>query len=488
MGLKDFVLKKHERELQRHFELKKMKEEENAFDAAVKRKMMGDKYYDKDGDKDLTPEQIREIDAFWKKYEFAFKPPYSTFKAFYNRTGICDPRYLPFGTRTYFLVGPMKTGDHRLAFQNKAYLPKTYSGIKQPPMVCRKVEGVYYNAAFEKITEDEAVALCMRTLERIEIVIKPSGKNGGRGVVFLREATPELIKDEFKKIPKLMVVQEALKQHPDMAKLNPSTVNTIRLTTYFREKTKEVVPLAALVKIGNAGVRVDNYKHGGHILGIDVKSGKTQHYAMNVNYDRITELPTGVDLSNGIEIPGFDNVIETATKAHLMTPQMKLISWDIGIDESAEAVIIEANFAGDFRMHHATTGPVFGELTEEMLETYVVKKFFRERGNKEYNFNEFFDHIEITKYAGFDTNVKVPAKINGKPVRVIDTRAFAQNKNIVSVTLPKTIRSIKKKAFYGCSQLESVTGAEKLKKVGEDAFVKCPKMNAEQVKAFNKLK
>ena len=355
MNFKDDILKQYKRD----FELYQLEENEKEFDAKVKKAMMNDKKYMKDDDIDLTDAQKAAVDDFWKKYEFAFKPDYSTFKAYMNRTGKFDPRYLPYGTRTYFLIDAMKTLDYKLAFQNKAYLSKTYQGIKQPKIVCRKIEGIYFDADFNKITLDEAVALCENTLERTEIVVKPSGKSGGRGVVFLSEATPERIKDEFDKIPQLMVVQEALKQHPRMAALNGSTVNTVRLTTYM--DGKEVRPMAALIKIGNAGVRVDNYKHGGHILGIDVETGKTLNYALNVDLERVTMLPTGIDLSNGYEIPGFDSVIETAKRAHILTPQMKIISWDIGIDENAEAVIIEANFAGDLRMHHATTGPTFGD-------------------------------------------------------------------------------------------------------------------------------
>ncbi len=482
MSFKDYFLKKYRRD----FELQQIAEAEKEFDEAVKAKFIKDSQYLRDDDKELTPEQIAEIDAFWKKYEFAFKPNYVTYKAFYNRTGICDPRYLPFGTRSFFLNEPMKVADYRLAFQNKAYLTKTYLGIKQPEVVCRKVEGLYYDADFKHITESEAISLCEKTLERVEIVIKPSGKNGGKGVVFLKEGTFELIKSEFDKIPKLMVVQEALKQHPKMAELNPSTVNTVRLTTYLHDG--EVKPLAALIKIGNAGVRVDNYKHGGHILGVDVKTGKTQHYAMNVALERVTTLPTGIDLSNGIEIPGFDSVIETAKNAHILTPQMKLISWDIGINENAEAVIIEANFSGDFRMHHATTGPVFGDLTEDLLDRYIVKAFYRKRANRDYNFNEYFNHIEITKYAGDKAHVIIPNEINGKPVKVIGEKAFLKNSKVKTIVLPDSVNTIRKAAFKNCNNLKSVEGGKGLKKISGSAFRNCPKMDKNQLKNFRKLK
>ena len=464
---------KKARKIIRNYECEQINNKDRQFDEALAKRMQEDDFYATEGDVDLTEEQKAVVDEFWKPYEFAFKTPYITAKTYMNRNGEFDPTILPYGVRNVLLSEHLRDDHYRVAFQNKAYLGKIYSGIKQPKIVCRKIEGIYYDENYNVISVNEAIKLCQETLERIEIVIKPSGLCGGAGVVFLKEATEEQLRAEFKKIPKLMVVQEALKQHPKMAELNPTTVNTVRLTTYMNGKT--VVPLAALIKIGNAGVRVDNYKHGGHILGVNM-DGKSKKWALNVERQRVTVLPTGIDLSEGIEIPGFESVLETAKRAHYQTPRMKVISWDIAIDESAEAVIIEANFGGDWRMHHAVTGSIFGDLMKDFLDKYLVKKFYRERANFDFNFNEYFGYVEITKYGGLDKKVVIPEKINDKPVKVIGEKAFADNDDIVSVKIPDTVEEIKARAFARCKNLESIKGGKMLKKIDAVVFVNSPKL------------
>lgn len=461
------------REMERAVEIMQIRKKDAAFDARMAQLMKWDEKYAAEGDAKLTPEQKAAVDAYWGKYKFAFKVNYATFEAYMNRTGKFDPRYIPYGLRKGILAPYIRDDNYRWPFQNKAYFSSIYINVKQPETVCRKLEGIYLDKDFNQITADEAAALCLKALKTTEIVIKPSGLSGGAGVVFLEKANKKQILQEFKKITGVMIVQRAVKQHPELAKLNPSTVNTVRLTTYL--DGKKVVPLAALIKIGNAGVRVDNYKHGGHILGIHM-NGKAYDYALNVDYEKVTVLPTGVDLSKGIRIPGFDNVLQTATKAHLDTPRIKVISWDIAIDDKAEAVIIEANHGGDFRMHQVLTGPLFGDLTESFLEKYLVKNFFRERANQEWNFNEYFHHVELTKYAGDETHVKVPETVNGKPVKAIRSDTFMGNNSIVSVELPSGLTRLYNRAFNRCGNLSKVTGGANLKTMGENTFKDTPKM------------
>ena len=182
-------------------------------------------------------------------------------------------------------------------------------------------------------------------------------------------------------------------------------------------------------------------------------------------------LPTGVDLSNGIEIPGFANVLETAKRAHLHTPQGRIISWDIAIDEHGEAVIVEANFSGDLRMHHAVTGPLFGEMTEAFLDEYLAGKFSRERCNAEYDFREFFDHVEIMRYGGWRSCVTVPAEINGKPVTVIGCEAFKDCEFVRLVKLPGNIKHILWDAFDGCTGLKEIRAEGTFESIAKRAFV-----------------
>lgn len=436
-------------------------------------------------DKNLTSDQIAEIDAFWKKYEFLGEIDYRAFKTYYNRSGIFSPKYLPQYIYSYYLRPNTVPDNYMVPFQNKAYLPNLLCNVKQPEMIVRKIDGIYYNGNFDHITRKQAVQICLDVLQSgVEIVVKPSGKGGGKGVEFLSSATAEELDNMFKAKGKLFVVQKAIKQHPEMAKLNPSTVNTIRLTTVLHNG--EFKAGAALIKIGSPNVRVDNYKHGGCLLGVNL-DGSVLPWALNIDRERITELPSGVKLGEGgfSKVPCFDSVLKTAEKAHFCIPKIKVVSWDIAVDDENEAEIIEANFAGDLRMHQVLTGPVFGDMTEAILNSYVLPKFHKSGMTQCFDYEEFVNRIEITKYHGQEKSVIVPSEINGKPITMIGEYAFAHNRSIKTVTLPDTVKWIKKGAFLDCSSLENLNlNLNGLRTVGREAVNWCGKLDQDTRKAI----
>ena len=455
--------------------------EKEQFQSDIRIAQKEDDFYGLPEDEELTDEQIESINQFWKKYEFMTGPlDYRAFKTFYNRSGIFDPRYIPHYITRFFLrpnTAPLK---YATAFQNKAYLTKLIANAKQPETVIRKVEGLYYNENFERISRDEAVDACMNVLNcGCEIVVKPSGLAGGKGVEFLASAERVQLKKLFKDKGSLFVVQKAIRQHPVMAALNQSTVNTIRLTTFlYRGK---FIPAAALIKVGSPNVRVDNYKHGGCLIGVNM-DGSVLPWALDIERHRITELPSGVKLGkDGFErVPCFDNVLRTAEKAHYDIPKIKMISWDIAIDDENEAEIIEANFGGDLRMHQVLTGPVFGDMTEKILDYYAFRHFWKKGITKDFDYKEYPDRIAITGYAGNHAKVLVPGQIAGKPVTEIGEYAFAFHSKIKELTLPKSIKRLREHAFFGCTSMHTLNvDLNNLELVEKSTVNRCYKLDKE---------
>ncbi len=437
-----------------------------------------DENYALPDDKPLTKEQKEEIDAFWKKYEFMGKIDYRAFQAFYNRSGIFDPRYVPHYITKFYLRPNTAPQKYITAFQNKAYLPVLLSNVKQPDTIVRKIEGLYYDRDSNHISLKEAVDICLETLNGgREIVVKPSGLAGGKGVEFLSSATEEELTKVFREKGRLFVVQKAIRQHPEMAALNQSTVNTVRLTTFLYKG--KFIPAAALIKVGSPNVRVDNYKHGGCLLGVNM-DGSVLPWALDIDRRRITELPSGVKLGEGgfAQVPCFDSVLKTAEKAHYDIPKIKLISWDIAIDDENEAEIIEANFGGDLRMHQVLTGPVFGDMTEKILDYYMLRKYSKPGITEEFDYNEYADRIEITGYAGHDADVVIPAEIAGKPVKEIGQYAFGFKKEIKSITVPESVEVLRDHCFFGCTSMHTLNiNLDNLKTVAASTVNRCYKLD-----------
>ncbi|MGM9681332.1 MAG: leucine-rich repeat protein [Eubacteriales bacterium] len=81
--------------------------------------------------------------------------------------------------------------------------------------------------------------------------------------------------------------------------------------------------------------------------------------------------------------------------------------------------------------------------------------------------------ITITKYIGTDTDAVIPEEIDGKPVTVIGTGAFKDQKTVTTVTLPDTVVDLEDEAFFRCGSLTSINLPGQLKTIGSHCFFQC---------------
>ena len=143
-------------------------------------------------------------------------------------------------------------------------------------------------------------------------------------------------------------------------------------------------------------------------------------------------------------MPNIDQLKKTVRKLHVQIPYLRLVSWDIGIDDSEEFTLIENNAMGMIQIHEAVTGPIFGELLDDLLDDYLLEKFYYTGANLSYTYREYDDHVEIESYDGKAVKVRVPDKIKGKPVTRILPNAFGNRikKVIVSRTISEQSESV----------------------------------------------
>lgn len=81
-------------------------------------------------------------------------------------------------------------------------------------------------------------------------------------------------------------------------------------------------------------------------------------------------------------------------------------------------------------------------------------------------------YITLTKYIGEDTDVTVPAAIDGLTVTEIGSECF-MGSAVVSVTLPDTVIVADANAFAECKALQSVILPENMLYLGAQAFMNC---------------
>ena len=82
--------------------------------------------------------------------------------------------------------------------------------------------------------------------------------------------------------------------------------------------------------------------------------------------------------------------------------------------------------------------------------------------------------VEVTGYAGDETDLAIPSELGGRPVVGIAASAFRGCTSLRSVSLPPTVESVGDGAFSGCSSLATLTLPEGLRRLGSNAFDGCP--------------
>ena len=143
-------------------------------------------------------------------------------------------------------------------------------------------------------------------------------------------------------------IEDVIENHPDIAKIYPFSVNTMRMITMIDGKG---VPhcVYAVFKMGINGRVVDNYGlHG----PVDVETGEFLYPAHSgdttagVHY---TEHPYSHTPLIGYRVPFMKEAVEMVKKAALEIPQMRYVGWDVAITPNGPAIIEGNNYcAHDF--------------------------------------------------------------------------------------------------------------------------------------------
>ena len=169
-----------------------------------------------------------------------------------------------------------------------------------------------------------------------------------------------------------VVIQEGIKQHEILSRLNPESVNTIRIITHLTNKG-DVKMRSAILRMGRKNSIVDNASSGGVTVGI-MPDGRLKPEGYDVKGNRYSCHPDSKIKFNEIVIPNFQKLIDNIKQMQWFLPQFRMPSWDIAIDSEGNPRIVEVNMnKGQLEFHQLDNGPIFGEDTEEVLKEVFTK-------------------------------------------------------------------------------------------------------------------
>ncbi len=178
-----------------------------------------------------------------------------------------------------------------------------------------------------------------------QVFVKSITDMGGKGCFLIHTHTLE--QDLAACYPYLIthdcLFQEVVVQHPQINKIYPHSLNTIRFTTYIDTQGKPHI-LSAFMRFGAGGSVIDNSNAGGMSVGIDLEKGilvGTSHQLMKHGGQQLAAHPDTATVFHGYEIPYFDAAKQLIHDVLECIPD-RMVGWDIAIAKHGP-ILIEGN-------------------------------------------------------------------------------------------------------------------------------------------------
>ena len=173
-----------------------------------------------------------------------------------------------------------------------------------------------------------------------ELVFKPARGNCGVGIAFVESRELRAAKlVEWMRSRGFDLVETRVEQHPELQRLSPSGVNTVRIFTCLDEHDRcQILGCRLRISVNSP---VDNMAAGNLAAPIDEGSGRVSGPGV---YSDITRAPESVHPVTGVPIEGFQipfwpEALTLAREAAERHPQNRSIGWDIVITPDGPGLI-----------------------------------------------------------------------------------------------------------------------------------------------------
>lgn len=179
-----------------------------------------------------------------------------------------------------------------------------------------------------------------------KIIYKPVGGHRGFGVETF-ELTADTIDDVYAKLSQYPtgVVEEFVKQHPDINKICATSVNTIRIVTIssvhdpVTDDGKMFDIAYVAFRIGGGTSIVDNFHSGGMVAAVDKNTGVILTDAADGDGNVFVTHPMTGTKIKGFQIPYFKEAIDMVTAECQKHKIENYIGWDMAISETGPELI-----------------------------------------------------------------------------------------------------------------------------------------------------
>ncbi len=326
----------------------------------------------------ISAAEKERIDEFWSRYltpeqrdtliNYTYYDIYKKHMASNEDLALYIPNSFYYSFIDDYFTNPQDS----FATDDKNLYDVFFHDVNRPTTVFHKTKSLFLDKDYCQITQAEAVK---KARDCGEVILKKCKFSmGGHDIMFWNAETDDESKlMGFLHDTDMVLCQELIKQHEDTARVNPSSVNTVRIMTLIFQEQVHV--LSRVFRMGVDGSRVDNASSGGIVCGVK-PNGQLKNVAYDTKANRYPCHPQGT-VFESVTIPNFDECISMATQlAQRFSSVSRLISWDIAIDQSGHPSLIECNLTyGELDFHQYCNGPIFGDLTDDVLKEVFANSY-----------------------------------------------------------------------------------------------------------------
>lgn len=328
--------------------------------------------------KNVDVDYVKDVIDYWKIH-YGKKIDPSLHVAYYNLTGKKEKRLVPGKLMWNDFLPFLNDMNIRIGYSDKNLYDKLIPAKNIPETVLKCVRGNLLDKYNRPIELDKANKILMETEQ--DLIVKPSDGDNGQGVkklyykkgMFYLDNKSIGVKQLVQQYKNNFIIQKVIKQHPVMEAPHPSSVNTLRMVTLrWNNEIKHVLTFA---RFGGGNKVVDHTTSGGISVGVK-DNGELMNFGLDMYNNVHTHHPTtNFDFRDNIQVPNYKNIKKFVVDLHHEVLHHDLVSWDIAVGEYGKPIFIECNYRGPTdRYQLATLTPIFGDLTEEIVQHVKMNK------------------------------------------------------------------------------------------------------------------
>lgn len=241
-----------------------------------------------------------------------------------GRSTLMRRAYVSSAKRFAYVKRYNQTDDIRI-LQDKALFNASYQAfVRRPWLDCRKSDSQQIIAFLQKNP------VCIQ---------KPADLYKGMGISQIdRNAIQNLEAFAAPLVGTPVLLEAWIKQHPQLAQPNPSSVNTVRILA-LRDRMGEVHLPCAVLRVGLPGKVVDNFAAGGIVYPLEIDTGIITGPGVDHSQNSYVTHPGTSTVMPGMIVPEWKELRSFIASAMDVLPKVRYVGWDVAVTADGFEII-----------------------------------------------------------------------------------------------------------------------------------------------------